>query len=127
MMPFRSSDGISEGEMYRERMLKASSAKGRSFQLSQFAAEGISSGMYRPPSVARPLRTTSSNDSCERESQTVSQELLGRGGVRGSKGAGGWRISYIAVLAARAQIPLRRRVAAIGSAGRWFAVRHGAT
>lgn len=48
-------------------MWKARSAKlklGKTEDHSE-GREGISSGMKRPPSDARPLRTTSSNDSWE--------------------------------------------------------------
>jgi hypothetical protein len=65
MSVFRSAEGISEGEMKREKISKASSSKDRSFHLeAQLSGkEGISSGMNRPPSFARPFRTTSSKDS----------------------------------------------------------------
>jgi len=50
--------------MYNEKILKASSWKDRSTQSAdQSCTEGISSGMKRPPSVASPLSTTSSNES----------------------------------------------------------------
>lgn len=56
--------------MYSDRTLNARSTKERSFQDSHSAAAGISSGMYRPPSEARPLRTTSSKESwCDSERQ----------------------------------------------------------
>jgi hypothetical protein len=45
MMVFRSSAGISDGEMYSDRISKARSAKERSFHDSQLLALGISSGM----------------------------------------------------------------------------------
>lgn len=65
MISLRSEDGISEGEMYKERISYANSEKERSFHLEaqSLGNEGISSGMNRPPSDARPLRTTSSNES----------------------------------------------------------------
>jgi hypothetical protein len=65
MMSFRSADGISEGEMYREKISNARSSKERSFHFDAHSSGrvGISSGMNRPPSEARPLRTTSSKES----------------------------------------------------------------
>jgi hypothetical protein len=64
-MSFRSSEGISLVEMYREKILKARSSKLRSrHSVSQpVGSSGICSGIKRPPSEARPLRTTSSNES----------------------------------------------------------------
>lgn len=51
--------------MKREKISNARSSKERSFQLDAHSvgSEGISSGMKRPPSEARPLRTTSSKES----------------------------------------------------------------
>lgn len=65
MMSFKSSEGISLVEMYSEKILKARSSKLRSrHSVSQPAgSSGTCSGMKRPPSEARPFRTTSSNES----------------------------------------------------------------
>lgn len=65
MISLRSSEGTSSGETKRDMILKARSSKLASAQLSQFSGrEGISSGMNRPPSLARPFITTSSKDFC---------------------------------------------------------------
>lgn len=66
MMSFRSSGGISLGEIYNERISNARSSKIKSRQSDsqELDRAGISSGMKRPPSAARPFRTTSSKDSC---------------------------------------------------------------
>lgn len=65
MTSFRSAGDISEGEMYRERISNASSEKDRfcHFDSQSRGSEGTSSGMKRPPSAARPFKTTSSNES----------------------------------------------------------------
>jgi len=65
MMSLRSSAGISDGEMYRERRAKANSEKEKFFHVSSQPRGkwGISSGMKSPPSAARPFKTTSSNES----------------------------------------------------------------
>jgi hypothetical protein len=63
-MSFRSSGGISAGDMYREKILNASSEKESWGQSEDHSlVVGISSGMKRPPSLASPLRTTSSKES----------------------------------------------------------------
>lgn len=66
MISFKSVGGISEGDMYRERSSKANSEKDKFFHFDSQSRgnEGISSGMKRPPSAARPFKTTSSNESC---------------------------------------------------------------
>lgn len=66
MMSLRSCGGISLGEIYKERISNARSSKLRSRQsdVQELGRAGISSGMNKPPSAARPLRTTSSKDSC---------------------------------------------------------------
>jgi hypothetical protein len=64
MMSLRSADGISEDEMYREKISYARSSKDRCchFDAQSLGREGISSGMKRPPSEARPFSTTSSKE-----------------------------------------------------------------
>ena len=54
------------GEIYNERISNAISSKPKLRQLDshKLGKDGISSGINRPPSEAKPLRTTSSNDSC---------------------------------------------------------------
>jgi hypothetical protein len=64
MMPFKSLEGISEGEIYKERISNASSENDRFFHFDSqsLGAEGISSGMNRPPSEASPFSTASSKE-----------------------------------------------------------------
>lgn len=62
MISLRWTEGISDEEIYSDRISYAKSEKLKSFQLSHDVAWGISSGMYRPPSVAKPRKTTSSNE-----------------------------------------------------------------
>jgi hypothetical protein len=66
MISFKSVGGISEGYMYRERSSKANSEKDKFFHFDSQSRgnEEISSGMKRPPSAARPFKTTSLNESC---------------------------------------------------------------
>jgi hypothetical protein len=61
----KSEGGISDGEILRVRISKASSEKERFFHFDSqsLGREGISSGMNSPPSDERPLNTTSSKDS----------------------------------------------------------------
>lgn len=65
MMSLRSAEGISLSEMYKVKISKASSwnERLRHLDCQSEGSAGTSSGMNRPPSAARPLRTTSSNDS----------------------------------------------------------------
>ncbi len=65
MTSFRSAGGISEGEIYKERISYASSEKERFFHFDSQSrgTAGISSGIKSPPSDARPFSTTSSNES----------------------------------------------------------------
>ena len=65
MTSFKSAGGISEGDMYRERISKARSEKDRFFHFdSQSRGKaGISSGMKSPPSAAKPFKTAASNES----------------------------------------------------------------
>lgn len=59
-------------------MAWARSAKERSLQADSQSAgkEGISSGMKRPPSDARPLRTTSSKESCRESYQPLVKQFI---------------------------------------------------
>ena len=65
MMSLRSLVGISDVDMYNEQIRKAISSKERFRQAVDQSSgrPGTSSGINRPPSWARPLRTTSSKDS----------------------------------------------------------------
>jgi len=67
MISFRSSPGISSFEIYRLKISKANSWKlySRQCVCQSEGSEGISSGMNKPPSFARPFSTTSSNENCE--------------------------------------------------------------
>ncbi len=105
MISFRSAGGISEGEIYRERRLNARSTKESSrHALSQSAGScGIFSGMKRPPSEARPFRTTSSNDSYSSQI-TISVRI-----------AGGSCCTYAVLAASGTQITLRWSVSGIMS------------
>lgn len=64
MMSLRSAEGISDEEMYREKISYARSSKERLCHLvaQSLGSTGISSGMNRPPSEASPLSTTSSKE-----------------------------------------------------------------
>ena len=66
MISLRSAEGISAGEIYKEKIRKASSSNvNSSHSVCQFGGrDGITSGMNNPLSGARPLRTTSSKESC---------------------------------------------------------------
>lgn len=64
MSVLRSPEGISEGEMYRERTSYARSWNERLAQAvdQSEGSDGIVSGMNRPLSLARPLSTAASKE-----------------------------------------------------------------
>jgi hypothetical protein len=91
--------------MYRERISKANSENERFFHLvsQSLGSCGISSGMNRPPSEARPLSTTSSKESyATLESANRMQE----------------KASYAIFSSSCAQVSLRRAVSLWARIGR---------
>lgn len=109
IMSLRSSGGISSGDMYSERIWNASSWKLRSRHSdSQLSGNlGISSGIKRPPSAARPLITTSSKENCIEAHVSIRCWLFTPQSDGSGWGTETWKLTYTRRATPGAQVLLR--------------------